>query len=191
MLVPGLLAGPGIDAQELPEVPEVENRQAEEVIVFDFGPEATPWPNIDDPVMGGRSRSTMRLDGGKAVFEGFVSLENNGGFASLRSRPAQHDLQGFTGLILRVFGDGKTYGARLRTDGSFDGVSYQAKFDAEAGRWSEIRLPFNTFEPVYRGRRVEGHPALDPGAIKTFGFIISDGQEGPFRLELDWIKSFR
>ena len=162
-----------------------------EKIVIDFGAGAEAWPNIDDPVMGGLSRSRMTVSGDVAVFEGVVSLENNGGFASLRSRPAEHDLRGFDGIALRLPGDGKTYGVRLRTDSRFDGVSYQTKVATEADRWVEIRLPFETFAPVFRGRRVPGYPALDPARIQTFGLIISDKQEGPFRLEIDWITAFR
>lgn len=163
----------------------------EETMLFDFGPTAEPWPNIDDPVMGGRSRSRMRIADGIAVFEGVVSLENNGGFASLRSRPARHDLQGADGIVFRVRGDGKTYGVRLRTVVTFDGVSYQTKLTTQAGHWIEVRLPFRTFKPGFRGRQVRGYPALDPGEIRSFGLIISDKQEGPFRLEIDWIKAYR
>ncbi len=162
-----------------------------ETVVVDFGPAAEPWPNVDDPVMGGRSRSRMRIEDGVAVFEGLVSLENNGGFASLRSRPAEHRLEDFDGIALRIRGDGKIYGIRLRTDARYDGVSYQAKVATRAGRWSEIRLPRQMFKPVFRGRRVGGYPPLDPQEIKTFGVIISDQQEGPFRLEIDWIKVYR
>jgi len=60
-----------------------------------------------------------------------------------------------------------------------------------AGRWTGVELPFVTFQPVFRGRLARDYPALDPGAIKTFGLIISDQQEGPFRLQIDWIKAYR
>lgn len=169
----------------------MEDSEIEEKIVFDFSPGGEPWPNLDDPVMGGLSRSAMSLGGGTAVFEGVVSLENNGGFASLRSRPAEHDLEGFDGLVLRVRGDGKIYGVRLRTDAAFDGVSYQAPLATEDGRWIEVQLTFDLFRPAFRGRGLRDYPALDPGAIKTFGLIIADRQEGPFRLEIDWIKTYR
>ena len=174
---------------------------AEERILFDFGGAAEPWPNTDDPVMGGRSRSRMRIADGIAVFEGVVSLENNGGFASLRSRPATHDLQGADGIVLRIRGDGKIYGVRLRTDSSValearegntaDSVSYQAKLTTKADRWIEVKLPFTAFKPGFRGRLVRGYPALDSGEIGGVGLIISDKQEGRFRLEIDWIKAYR
>ncbi len=164
---------------------------AAEHVVFDFGSTDDPWPSIDDPVMGGLSRSRMRIEDGLAIFEGIVSLERGGGFASLRSRPAVHRLEGFDGIALRLRGDGKTYGVRLRTSSRFDGVSYQTKVKTKAGRWIKVRLPWSSFQPVFRGRQVRGYPALDAGAIRTFGFIISDKQDGPFRLEIDRIEAYR
>ena len=200
MVAAGVLThGVGADGAKTSE-PRMKDQDSQRTVVFDFGSHAEPWPNIDDPVMGGLSRSTMVIKPGVAVFEGFVSLENNGGFASLRSGPAEHDLSSFVGIVLRVRGDGKVYGVRLRTDGRFDGVSYQAKIATEAGCWTEMELPFagppeagkrNTFRPVFRGRVVKGYPPLDPAAITSFGLIISDRQEGPFRLEIDWIKAYR
>ncbi len=159
--------------------------------LFDFEDGAAPWPSIDDVVMGGVSRSEMALDGGTAVFRGRLSLENNGGFASVRSRPKAWDLAGFEGLVLRVRGDGRTYGFRLRTSRSFDGVSYQASFTAPEGRWQEVRLPFDGFEPVFRGRRVPGYPTLEPAEIQTFGLILADKNPGSFRLEIDHISAYR
>jgi hypothetical protein len=57
----------------------------------DFGDAArvAGWFSIDDRVMGGVSSSRLRYDAAShAVFEGPLSLERNGGFASVRSPPA-------------------------------------------------------------------------------------------------------
>ncbi|HIJ74983.1 MAG TPA: CIA30 family protein [Candidatus Hydrogenedentes bacterium] len=159
-------------------------------MVVDFGAKEKPWRNIDDVVMGGVSRSQFTVKDGVGIFEGNVSLENNGGFASARSEPRDVDLRGYTGLILRVRGDGKRYGLRLRTRADFDGVSYQAPLPTKAGEWQEVRIPFADFKPVFRGQVVRGAPALDLENIKTFGFIISDKQEGPFKLEVKWVKAY-
>lgn len=162
----------------------------QEKVLFDFSNGTAPWPSIDDRVMGGRSVSRMRMDNGVAVFEGNVTLANNGGFASLRSRSHNHQLRGYDGLVLRVRGDGKRYSFRLRTNRSLDGVSYQAPLMAMAGGWSEVWLKFSDFQPVFHGRRVRDYPPLDPSSIQTYGIIISQKQTGPFRLEIDWIKAF-
>jgi monofunctional biosynthetic peptidoglycan transglycosylase len=159
--------------------------------VIDFDAPQEPWQSIDDAVMGGVSHSEMVISDGIAVFRGVVSLDNNGGFASVRSQPRLHDLSELEGLVVRVRGDGKRYGFRVRTTSRFDGVSYQVALETPAGEWREVVLPFDRFEPVFRGRRVADAPALDPGTIRTFGLIIAGSQAGPFRLELEWIRGYR
>jgi monofunctional biosynthetic peptidoglycan transglycosylase len=163
----------------------------EGIMVIDFSAERQPWRSIDDAVMGGVSSSEMEISNGVAVFRGEVSLANNGGFASVRSAPRDHDLSPFDGLILRVRGDGKRYLFRLRTSRAFDGVSYQAPLEPAADVWHEVVIPFAAFEPVFRGRRVPNHPPLDPAKVQTFGLLIAGRQTGPFRLELEWIRGFR
>lgn len=155
--------------------------------VVDFTGDAEPWPSIDDVVMGGVSDSEMVVEGGTAVFRGELSLERGGGFCSVRSRPAAHDLSRFTALVVRVRGDGHRYKLRLRTSAAFDGVSYEASFTPPAGTWQEIELPLSSFRPVFRGRSVPGAPPLDPARVVTFGLLISDRQAGPFRLDIAWI----
>lgn len=161
-------------------------------VVFDFtASDATPWRSVDDVVMGGVSSSRMVMEDGRAVFRGEVSLENNGGFASVRSAPGKHDLQGFEGLAVTVRGDGQRYSFRLRMTGVVDDVSYQVKFRAPEEGWQTLRFPFSEFEAVFRGRPVPGAPSLDPGKIRGFGFLISDKQEGRFRLEVEEIAAYR
>jgi len=154
--------------------------------IIDFSRSDTLWPHINDGVMGGVSMGRMIPGDGYASFEGVVSFDNNGGFSSIRSRPVLHDLSAFGGLKLRLRGDGKRYGFRLKTDASFDGVSYQVSIEPPAGEWVDIHLPFDDFVPVYRGKTVRNHPVLDPSRIMTFGLIISR-QEGSFRLDIESI----
>ncbi len=151
--------------------------------IYDFARGDDPWPSINDGVMGGVSKGAMMLADGCASFRGVVSFDNNGGFASVRSRPETRDLSGFDGIAVRVRGDGKRYGLRMRTTDAFDGVSYQALIEPPAGEWTEIAVPFADFEPVFRGRVLADHPPLDPSRITTFGLMIAR-QEGPFQLDL-------
>ncbi|MDP1829530.1 MAG: CIA30 family protein [Archangium sp.] len=60
----------------------------------DFGDAAEParwWPT-DDVVMGGKSSSALRPSARTGVFEGELSLENGGGFASVRRLDEAIDL---------------------------------------------------------------------------------------------------
>ena len=159
------------------------------VSIVDFADGAVAWRSIDDRVMGGVSSSEMVVEGGFATFRGEVSFDN-GGFASVRSRPQVHNLSSFDGLVFRVRGDGKTYGFRIRTNASFDGVSYQVVIAPPAGEWHEVKVRFSDFVPVYRGRKVARHPPLDPSQVTTMGLIISR-QEGPFRLDIASIGGYR
>lgn len=134
------------------------------------------------------STSTFRLTNGVALFQGSVSLENNGGFASARSLPARHDLAGADAFVVRVRGDGRRYKFTVRTDQSFDSAIYQCVFTAKKGEWEEHRLPFKQFIPTFRGRVLSGEPPLDPAKVTSVGFLISDNQAGAFQLEIAWIK---
>jgi hypothetical protein len=159
---------------------------------FDGEGAITDWGVINDVVMGGRSRSRVEDTGeGTAVFAGHVSLENNGGFASARTRPGQWNLETYTGIRLRVRGDGKRYKLNLRADPASAGILYRAAFDTRPGTWMTVDLPFAGFVPSFRGRVVPDAPPFDPSRVAAIGLLISDRQAGPFRLEIDWIGAYR
>jgi monofunctional biosynthetic peptidoglycan transglycosylase len=163
-------------------------REKDFMTIIDFARGDATWPNINDGVMGGVSSGQMVATDGFATFRGTVSFDNNGGFSSVRSPAVIHDLSAFDGLVLRVRGDGKRYAFRLKTDASFDGVSYQVEIEPPAGEWTEITVRFTDFIPVYRGRVVPDHPRLDPSRIATFGLLISR-QEGPFKIDIASIRA--
>jgi monofunctional biosynthetic peptidoglycan transglycosylase len=167
---------------------------AEEKILYDFSdPQATAgWRAIHDVVMGGISSGGMEItEDGSMLFEGVVSLENNGGFASIRSESRKWDLGAYDGIVIRFRGDGKSYKLNLKTDSAFDGIMYRVSFDTKEGEWQELRFPFTEFMATFRGRAVPEAPPLDPARIASVGFLISDKQEGPFRLELGWIGAYQ
>lgn len=161
-------------------------------VLFDFSlPDAAAqWSAIDDRVMGGVSRSRLQQDpAGHAVFEGVVSLEQNGGFASVRSRPGALAAPGAAAYVLEVAGDGKRYKLSLRMDDAFDSVTHQADFAPEAGRWTTVRLEMTRFRATFRGRPVRDAPPLDPGQVRQLGLLIADKQAGPFELAVRSIRA--
>jgi len=164
-----------------------------EKILIDFNDpdEKDRWETINDTVMGGISESrAFTTPDNTAIFQGFVSLENSGGFASIRTIPRQFDLKGYAGIMIRVKGDGKNYRLRLRTEDDFDGVAYQATFPTRSQEWIEVRLPFSEYLPVFRGRIVSDAPKLDQSRVRRIGFMIADKQEGTFVLEIAWIRAY-
>jgi len=167
-----------------------------EVTIIDFSNTSTSyWQIVNDNVMGGISRSAIEMDkDGFAVFSGTVSLENNGGFASMRTQArSPADLSEFEGLSVRVFGDGKTYSLRLRTvkNGRITPYSYEARFTTSGGEWETHKLPYRDFRAVFRGNSVRGNPELNSDAIIEIGFMIQDRQTGPFSLSISGINVYR
>ncbi|MBZ0111564.1 MAG: CIA30 family protein [Thermoanaerobaculia bacterium] len=158
--------------------------------IFEFHDSESAWKSIDDVVMGGLSSSRMRVEQGRAVFDGELSLDNNGGFASVRSEPLAQRLTGNSGLTLHVLGDGRAYQVRIRTNDAFDGPSYQVSMTPPDGVWTVVKLPFSSFRPTFRGRSLSGYPRLTSEEVRTIGVLIADKEEGPFRLELDWIRAY-
>jgi len=157
------------------------------VIAFRDPAQVLGWTPVNDRVMGGLSTSQATAKAEGMAFSGVVSLDNNGGFASIRALPREYGLAGAIALVLRVRGDGKTYKFGIRTDDAYDGVQYQARFATKSGEWQDIRLPIHEFQPTFRGRMVQA-PTLDPVRIRVFGLLISDRQAGPFRLVVESIQ---
>ena len=155
---------------------------------FDDAVEIAQWMSVNDVVMGGMSRSTFEQAGpGMARFRGVVSLENSGGFASVRTSPRRWNSSGASAFVLRVMGDGHAYKFTLRTDDGFDGIQYQSRFTPPAREWHEARLPVASFAATFRGRTVPGSAPLDPDRVRALGLMISDRQDGSFELLVDWI----
>jgi len=183
ILIFGLLATAGLPAQNM------NTNSNPDRVLFNFSAATEGnWQTVNDGVMGGVSTSSFGITNGTAFFRGEVSLENNGGFASVHTAPARFELSGASAFVLRVRGDGRRYKFTARMDSSFDGPIYQSAFTTTRDAWQEVRLPLKDFVPSFRGRALRGEPPLTANRLTSVGFLISDKQSGPFQLEIEWIK---
>ncbi len=132
------------------------------------------WGAVDDVVMGGVSESGMRLKAGIAVFSGNVSIENSGGFASVRTRNFEPslNLSNYQGIELYIKGDGQRYKIFLRTETKWDGVGYAYSFDTIANEWMTIQVPFADLVPIFRAKTVSDAP-LDTTQICSLQLMLS------------------
>lgn len=154
------------------------------VTSMDLNPEL--WRAINDGVMGGVSLGDIVAMDKGLRFQGKLSLENNGGFASVR-RPFHGVLKNARGIKLRVNGDGRRYQFRVRADDNYDGISWRHMFTTD-GSWQTVELLFDDFKPVYRGQEIPGVDSLDVSDIRQLGFLLADGKAGAFRLDIAAIK---
>jgi hypothetical protein len=157
-------------------------------IIFDFDKNSNikDWIIIDDVVMGGESFSTFKLnEDGFGVFEGSVSLDNNGGFSSVRYRFQKTELKQLTSIVVKLQGDGKEYQLRIKSNYS-DYYSYIMPFST-SGEWQEIKIPLKDMYPSWRGRRLN-QPNFSEDFINEITFLIGNKKNENFKLLIDKIE---
>ena len=152
--------------------------------------EISVWRIVNDGVMGGLSEGIIQWDkqANTMIWSGIVSLENNGGFASIRTIPQNYQSGSFEKIVLRVKGDGKFYKCRMRPSGNFDGIAYSLDFETKKDEWMEITLSSKDFKPTFRGRIYPEYGTIKTEELRQMGFLIAGKQKGNFRLEVDWIR---
>lgn len=150
------------------------------------------WFAVDDGVMGGVSQSTFSVVDGEGRFHGEVSLENGGGFASVRREPDGFEptLADAKGITLTVRGDGRTYQLRLKSTRLDDASAYRLKFKPSQTEWETLYFPWSAFEAVRRGTVLSDVPAIAPRDIYQFGFLIADRTAGPFCLQVSQVDKW-
>lgn len=156
-------------------------------LVFDFqsGVSLKDWYVVNDGVMGGLSRGSLALDSnGNGVFSGRISLENNGGFSSIRYDCGPTDLEGYRFLCLRVKGDGKRYQFRLKASMN-DYYSYICYFETD-GEWQDLKLPLDAMYAVFRGRRLD-RPDFQGNSLEEIGILFGNKKAESFKLLIDEI----
>ena len=96
-------------------------------LIFNFNtPESSKnWVSVNDNVMGGISEGKFKITQDKTLFfYGSLSLENNGGFASIRCLPTQLGLKKNDSIYFQVKGDGREYTMNLYTNKRLTAFSY-------------------------------------------------------------------
>jgi NADH dehydrogenase [ubiquinone] 1 alpha subcomplex assembly factor 1 len=177
-----VLMGTSIIARE-PQVP---------LFAFTSADAADAWQTVNDGVMGGVSDGRFRITARQTLeFYGTLSLDNNGGFASVRSHPGNLGLQAGDVFVTRVRGDGREYQFNLYAAGRTTAFSYRAAFQTRDAEWTEVRIPLEQFVATSFGRAVRGAGPVDPGSVASVGFLRAEKAPGPFLLEVAWIRVLR
>ena len=169
------------DKMELKDVKEAR-------MIADFKTKETSlsWNVVNDGVMGGISRGEAYVNNESCLFfTGSISLENNGGFSSIRSFGQSFDLSDWIGIEVKVKGDGRKYYFTSRS-GRFD---FWHPMETKKDEWITVRIPFKSFYATTFGRRIPGI-RLNPKSVSSFGIMLFDKKDGPFTVELDYIKAY-
>lgn len=177
---------PGSSAQ----APVSEGR---DVALVDLGDanEVAGWTTVNDPVMGGRSTSTITFGAGGLVFSGTSRWRTTAVSPrrAVRRTEIGRRAAGATSLRVHAVGDGKTYVLRVGDAGQ--PWSYIQRFATEAGISRIYELPIAGFQPV--GTRLDPAPdapqTLDPSSINQVAVYILDKQQGRFEITISAIDA--
>ena len=144
------------------------------------------WVVTDDVVMGGESSGSFSLSPeGYGEFKGNVSIENNGGFSSVRYKFQTKNVTDYNHVVLRVKGDGKNYQFRVKANSS-DYYSYIAPFKT-SGEWQEVTILLQDMYPTFRGKTLD-KPNFDKNHIEELTFLIANKKQENFKLLIDFIE---
>jgi NADH dehydrogenase [ubiquinone] 1 alpha subcomplex assembly factor 1 len=152
------------------------------------------WVAVNDTVMGGRSKSSLALNNaGELVWSGDLSLENNGGFVSIRASGAYADWSAYDGVDVIIAGAGRDVQVTAqRADMRVMAGGYRAQVPTNATGDTHVYIPFSAFVLKRFGRRING-PHLNSGlkSVGQWGLLIADKRPGPFKVVLKMLKPVR
>ncbi|NJM47302.1 MAG: CIA30 family protein [Alkalinema sp. RU_4_3] len=164
--------------QSTPPPPVQQFSPGQSALIFDFPTISSinaTWGAVDDNVMGGVSDSRITLVPEGADFLGNVSVQNSGGFASVRTRnfdPAI-DLSGYQGIELHLRGDGQRYKFLMRSDVGWDSVAFAHSFDTTAGEWITVKIPFTQMVPVFRAKTLKDGTQINLKSVRSLQLMLS------------------
>lgn len=167
--------------------PGVRTKLPQNRTIADFpNNDTSNWYIVNDGVMGGTSSSSFFVDGeGCGRFSGHVSLQNNGGFASVKHQFAKIPVIGFQHISLRIKGDGKRYQLRLKPATGCR-HAYISHFETN-GQWQDLIFPLGDFHPTFKGRELD-LPNFESDFLEEIGFLIANKQAESFQLLIDRIE---
>lgn len=158
------------------------------LVLFDFSASGdwSGWEIENDGVMGGISSSNLEKSAaGNAIFQGKVSLANNGGFASMQYHFPSRTIQGYEKALILLKGDGKAYQFRVKSKLS-ERASYIYTFET-TGEWESVEVPLKEMVPMYRGERLR-LPNFPAETIQELRFLIGNKKVEDFCLEIKKIE---
>ncbi len=155
-----------------------------------FTDSASSWTVYTDQAMGGNTMADIVVsDTSVARFGGTLSFANRGGIAQTISPYISGILGSYEGITIRFKGDGTPFIVALQNVAmpcSAKHLEYLLR--TEVDQWTEVQIPFSEFRNTYFGVAMIKHP-LSLNDVHHVSFINAY-QEGPFWIDIDWVKLF-
>lgn len=158
---------------------------------IDFGKNKNgqDWRIINDGVMGGLSQGVGNLEEDAMYFKGTISLENNGGFSSLRSPYQDFDVSKYEKVVIRLKAKGQILAFTMNVDQRWYMPYFKQQIRMEGEDWQVVELPFSDFKTYKVGRPINyDFSEKDAEKIIRIGFITDSKKEGAFEATIDYVR---
>ena len=157
---------------------------------FNFGKEkdGANWGVINDGVMGGLSKGKAYMKENSLFFSGTISLENNGGFTSLRAPYERMDLSAFEYIEVRYKSTGRSCAISLDQSTRFWLPNHKLRLPLSED-WAVLRIPLKELNEYRMGRKTGRRMTKDKASsVIRIGIITDSKEAGDFAFEIDYIK---
>ena len=140
------------------------------------------WQALNDTIMGGRSRGTVKANSEGLLMDAFVEPEG-GGFVSCRSPVFDPplDLSSYEALELQLDGDGRRFKLALAcrdgvaglTELIPGGLRWVSEFSTRSQGTSTVVVPFSRLTPSVRATPVGMPVRFDPARVTRLQILHS------------------
>jgi hypothetical protein len=160
---------------------------------LDFGNgqnQISNWVLISDNIMGGVSKSKLEYTENTMVLSGNISLDNFGGFSSVKTTFGKHDLSQFKGVKIRFKSSKQKFAFTLEDNKNWTLPNYKGDFcSSKENLWEEKIIYFKDFKEYQIGEPTA--KKLKDTSLKNIvrmGIITTEKKEGPFSIEIDYVE---
>jgi len=158
---------------------------------YNFGRDrlnVSDWKVVVDAVMGGKSQAIIVHTDSSIILEGTVSLENNGGFASMRTKEFNFDISKYSNVTITYRSTGQSFSFYINRYRKHYEPKFRTDIPITHGEWSTIKVDLSAFKIIQLGKEIDGEiTKQDLSKIIKLGFISNTKAATHFMLEVDTI----
>lgn len=161
--------------------------------IIDFGNSAEKnqeWVLLSDNIMGGLTKSKIEYTNNSVLLSGNISLDNYGGFSSIKTKYESVDLSEYNGIKIKFKSTNQKFAFTLEDNQNWTQPNFKREFSPKKDdTWEELIIYFKDFQEIKIGE-LTGNMMKSKSLknIVRMGIMTYEKKEGPFSLEVDYIE---
>ena len=161
--------------------------------IIDFGNSAEKnqeWVLLSDNIMGGVTKSKIEYTNNSVLLSGNISLDNYGGFSSIKTKYKSVDLSDYNGIKIKFKSTNQKFAFTLEDNQNWTKPNFKREFSPKKDdTWEELIIYFKDFQEVIIGEPTGNKMKSESlKNIVRMGIMTYEKKEGPFSLEVDYIE---